>query len=222
MSDTKRKRALLLYGGWEGHRPETFADFAEERLLCDFDVVRSQDLEMLRYEALREFDLVLPIWTFGELSEEQLQGLLQAMREGLGMVAWHGNASAFLERRAHKLLLGGQFVGHPGGSEIEYQVHFLANDPLVEGLEDVTVVSEQYYLLIDPAVKVLATSRIHGGEMDWVAGVQMPVAWKRSWRLGRVFYCALGHTVDVLEHPAIAEMLSRAVKWAVRGSQKAY
>jgi len=45
------KRVLLLYGGWEGHQPERFADFAENELLGDFDVVRSQDLGMLRPDA---------------------------------------------------------------------------------------------------------------------------------------------------------------------------
>jgi uncharacterized protein len=210
------KRALLLYGGWEGHEPERFADFAEEKILSDFEVVRSQDLEILQTEMLDSFDLLLPIWTFGELREEQEQTLLNTVANGLGMVGWHGNASSFLNCRPHKFMLGGQFVGHPGGNHINYPVRFLGNDPLVEGLGDFSVVSEQYYLLIDPAVKVLATTPVDGADMYWVAGVEMPVAWKRSWGKGRVFYCALGHTVDVLEHPVVSTLLRRAVHWAAR------
>jgi type 1 glutamine amidotransferase len=212
------KRALLLYGGWDGHEPERFADFAEEKILGDFEVTRSKDLDMLNADILNSFDLLLPIWTFGELLEDQDQALLNAVADGLGMVGWHGNASSFLNCRSHKFLLGGQFVGHPGGNHVTYPIRFLGNDPLVDGLENISVVSEQYYLLIDPAVKVLATTTVDGAEMYWVSGVEMPVSWKRLWGKGRVFYCALGHTLDILEHSTISTLLRRAVHWAARGN----
>jgi type 1 glutamine amidotransferase len=163
---------------------------------------------------LAQFDLLVPIWTFGELDAGQEQALINAVAKGLGVLAWHGAASAFLGSRAHKFMLGGQFVAHPGGADVTYTVRFLGNDPLVEGLEDITVTSEQYYLLVDPAVKVLASSRVQGGPLDWIAGVEMPVAWTRRWGRGRVFYCSLGHTVDVLQHPSIHTLLRRAARWA--------
>ncbi len=221
-SKNYRKRVLLLYGGWEGHQPECFADFAENELLGDFDVVRSQDLGMLCPDLLASFDLLVPIWTFGEITDIQETTLLNAVANGMGIVAWHGNASSFLNSRPHKFLLGGQFVGHPGGNDVTYSVRFLGNDPLVDGLEDITVTSEQYYLLIDPAIKVLATAYIDGDNMNWLSGVQMPVVWKRRWGKGRVFYCALGHTLDVLEQPSITTLLRRAVRWACRSPEKYY
>jgi|PlaIllAssembly_1097288.scaffolds.fasta_scaffold77496_2 hypothetical protein len=213
---TGKQRILLLHGGWEGHDPDRVADFAENALLGDFEVVHSQDVEVLQPAVLRGFDLLVPVWTFGELTEGQEEALLAAVADGLGMVAWHGNASAFLESRPHKFLLGGQFVGHPGGNEVSYRVRFLGNDPLVAGLEDFSVVSEQYYLLVDPAVKVLAITDVDGDQMYWLRGVQMPIAWKRDWGKGRVFYCALGHTVDVLGHPTVTTLLRRAIGWACR------
>lgn len=211
-----KKRVLLLYGGWEGHEPELFANFAKNELLINYNVETSRDLNSLREDRLSEFDLLLPIWTFGKLTETQETDLLNAVANGLGMVAWHGNASAFLENRPHKFMLGGQFVGHPGGNEITYPVYFLDNDPLVEGLDDFTVTSEQYYLLIDPAVKILAVTQFDGAGMDWINGVKMPIAWKRNWGKGRVFYCALGHTLNVLQHPSILTLLDRALIWAAR------
>ena len=213
-----RPRVLLLYGGWEGHQPERFAQFALERLLADCDVTMSQDLAMLREDVLRSFDLPIPIWTFGELTDDQVDALLGAVAGGLGMVAWHGAVSSFLNSRSHKLLLGGQFVGHPGGDQIHYPVRFLRNDPLVAGLDDFDVVSEQYYLLVDPAVKILATTTVHGGELPWLAGVNMPVAWTRQWGEGRVFYCALGHTIDVLDTETMCTLFTRAIDWAKRCS----
>jgi type 1 glutamine amidotransferase len=217
---TTKPRVLLLYGGWEGHQPEIFAEFAKAKLLSDADVTVSQDLDLLRAGALDEYDLLVPIWTFGELDDDQVDSLLLAVQKGLGLVCWHGAASSFLNSRSHKFLLGGQFVGHPGGEHIPYTIRFAGNDPLVEGLEDVKVVSEQYYLLIDPAVKVIASTSIDGGEYKWLSGVEMPIAWKRQWGLGRVFYCAVGHTPDILENDSILTLLRRALEWAVRNSNE--
>jgi type 1 glutamine amidotransferase len=132
----------------------------------------------------------------------------------MGVLAWHGATSAFLACRRHKFLLGGQFVAHPGEQAVTYSVRFHDNDPLVAGLGDVTLTSEQYYMLVDPAVKVLATTRVVGPGMDWVAGVEMPVAWTRRWGRGRVFYCSIGHTVDDLNHPSMITLLRRAAAWA--------
>ena len=219
--DQARKRALLLYGGWPEHSPQRAADFAVENVLGDFDVVRSEDLAVLCDEVLARFDLLVPVWTFGELAETQASALFRAVSRGLGLVAWHGFASAFLACRAHKHLLGGQFVAHPGGNSVTYDIHFHRNDPLVDGLNDFTLTSEQYYMLIDPAVKVIASTTIRGEEMPWLRGVNMPVAWTRSWGKGRVFYCALGHTVDVLEHPSITTLLHRAGRWSSQSALNA-
>jgi type 1 glutamine amidotransferase len=127
---------------------------------------------------------------------------------GLGLLAWHGATSAFLESRPHKHLLGGQFVGHPGGADVEYTVHFRPG-PLTGGLADVTLRSEQYYLLVDPAVEVLATTEIVAPDEPWLTGVEMPVAWVRPWGAGRVGYVSVGHGVEELAIPPITELLRR-------------
>lgn len=167
---SKRRKALLLYGGWEGHIPAEFADYAETELLQDFEVVRSQNLDVLEKNTLSDFDLLVPIWTFDSISEKQENDLMQAVASGMGLVAWHGNTSAFLGNRPHKMMLGGKFVAHPGGDSTEYTVNFESGDPMVSGLQDFRVNSEQYYLLVDPAVTILATTLIDGGEFPWLKG----------------------------------------------------
>lgn len=208
------QRVLILHGGWDGHQPEVIAKFIEDQLLNDFDVVSSSDLDMLSEEVLSEYDLLLPIWTFGKLSENQEAALLGAVENGLGLVAWHGVASAFQDNRKFKFMLGGQFVDHPGGDAETYTVRFHNNDALVKDLEDLTITSEQYYLLTDPAIKVLASTFINGAEMDWVKGVEMPVVWTRQWGKGRVFYSALGHTPEILKQASVKTLLIRALHWA--------
>jgi len=212
-------QVLILQGGWPGHRPEEFGDFAVNHLFQEDHVVQSSDLRILESHTLADFDLVVPIWTYGELTQDQEQALVNAVSNGLGFVAWHGAASAFLLNRLHKFMLGGQFVAHPGGNLTTFTVQFLDNDPLVDGLCDITLTSEQYYLLVDPAVKVLAVTEFKGSDMAWIEGVRMPVAWKRQWGKGRVFYCSLGHTVEILKEPSITALMKRAVQWAARSPQ---
>jgi type 1 glutamine amidotransferase len=206
---------MVLFGGWEEHKPELSAEFAVQRVLGDFDVSVSQDLNLLDPAVLTGVDLLVLLWTFGEIAPAQEEALLAAVEDGLGLLTWHGSTSAFLASRAHKFLTGGQFMAHPGGEHVTYTVNFLDNDPLVEGLVDVTVTSEQYYLLVDPGVKVLATTVMAnpGGDPPAVA---MPVAWKRGWGQGRVFYCSLGHTPETLDSPSVLSMLRRAAAWASR------
>ncbi len=88
---------------------------------------------------------------------------------------------------------------------------------MVAGLDPLTLTSEQYYMLVDPAVKVLATTTMVGEGMPWLAGVRMPVAWTRGWGDGRVFYCSLGHTAGIVEIPQMSTLLRRAAWWAMRG-----
>ena len=90
------------------------------------------------------------------------------------------------------------------------------SEALVSGLDDLTLTSEQYYMLIDPAVNVLATTEIDGDSMTWLAGVTMPVAWTRAWGSGRVFYSSLGHSLDILELPTVTTLLHRAAAWSCR------
>src|SRR5688572_5237685 len=134
-----RPRALLLCGGWEGHDPNRAADLAAERVLSDFDVVRSTELGDLCPQVLSNVDLLVPIWTYGELSPACEAALFDAVENGMGVLAWHGATSAFLACRRHKFLLGGQFVAHPGEQAVTYAVRFHDNDPLVAGLGEVTL-----------------------------------------------------------------------------------
>ena len=217
--DGGRIRALLLFGGWEGHSPREVAEFAESEILFDCAIERSETLDCLDESVLSQFDVLLPIWTFGEISTEQERALLKSVEHGLGILAWHGATSAFLASRPHKHLLGGQFVAHPGGDTTTFRVDFAGHSELTRDLEGVELTSEQYYLLVDPAVDVLATTvMIAQDEMTWLRGVRAPVAWTRTWGNGRVFYSSIGHVVDDLRHPSVLTLLRRALHWSARPS----
>ncbi len=213
------KRAFIFYGGWDGHEPAQASQRVQEYLQGEgFEVARVDKLEPLADAAyLQGFDLIVPVWTMGEITREQEQGLLAAVEMGSGLAGWHGGmADAFRKSTDYQFMVGGQFVGHPGNI-IDYEVNIArSDDPIVAGLRDFQMRSEQYYLHVDPANEVLATTTFSGKYLPWVAGVVMPVVWKRRWGQGRVFYSSLGHVAKELEVPEVWTLTTRGLLWAAR------
>ena len=98
------------------------------------------------------------------------------------------------------------------------------SSPIVEGLGDFKVKSEQYYLHVDPAIEVLATTRFPIANYYHASNkpVDMPVAWTKFWGHGRVFYTSLGHNDALFDNcPTALEMLRRGVIWAGDGKEYA-
>jgi type 1 glutamine amidotransferase len=214
------KKALIVWGGWDGHEPEAcmkiFAPILEQD---GFDVTVSDTMDSYTDEALMSaLDLVVPIWTMGTIEKEQEAGLLQAIEGGVGVAGWHGGmADAFRNNTHYQFMVGGQWVAHPDGV-IDYRVNITQHDdPIVEGLDDFDMHSEQYYMHVDPGNEVLVTTTFEGRESaPWVNGTVMPVVWKRLWGKGRVFYSTLGHVASDFDVPQAREIQRRGMLWAAR------
>ena len=185
-----------------------------ERMLArrGFAVRVVTDLGALRdHERLLAVDLLVPNWTMGTITGEQLANLLAAVRDGgVGVAGVHGGmGDAFRAEPAYHELVGGQWVAHPGDDGVTYRVRFVnPAHPLTRDLPDFTVSSEQYYMHVDPAIEVLADTTF--------GSVIMPVAWVKTYGRGRVFYCSVGHRPALLEEQPLAELLERGFTCAAR------
>ena len=214
------KKAIMVWGGWEGHEPkqcvDIFAPILEEE---GFAVTISDTLDTYKdRDLMAEQDLVVPAWTMGQIEGEQEQGLLAAVDSGVGIAGWHGcMADSFRNNTTYQFMVGGQFVAHPDGI-IDYTVNIAApDDPIVAGLDDFQMHSEQYYMHTDPGNEVLATTTLEGRQSaPWVNGTVMPVVWKRAWGAGRVFYSSLGHVARDFDVPEAHEIQRRGMLWASR------
>jgi uncharacterized protein len=123
---------------------------------------------------------------------------------------------SFRDETEYQFMTGGQWVSHPGNI-IDYTVNITrADDPICAGISDFHYHSEQYYMHVDPANEVLATTTFSGEHLADVTGVVMPVLWKRKYGTGRVFYSALGHTADEFAVPQMATLFERGALWAAR------
>jgi len=205
------KKALIVWGGWDGHEPEQVASILAEQLRKnDFDVQVSDTLDSLAdVEKLKGLDLIVPEWTMGTIEKEQLAGALQAVKSGVGIAGVHGGmADSFRQACEWQFMVGGQWVAHPGGI-IDYRVHVVDHlDCVTAGLENFDMTSEQYYMHVDPSNHVLATTTFEFN------GCTMPVVWKRAWGSGRVFYSSLGHVAKEFDVPEVLTIITRGMLWA--------
>jgi type 1 glutamine amidotransferase len=211
------KKALIVFGGWEGHEPKQCADiFAPMLRQRGYEVTLSDTLDIyLNKEFMQTLDLIVPIWTMGTITREQEQGLLETVASGVGLAGWHGGmADSFRNNTNYQWMVGGQWVAHPGNI-IDYEVNIIDHDDrITAGLNDFKMHSEQYYMHVDPSNQVLATTTFSGDHAHWVKGAVMPVVWKRMWDKARVFYSSLGHQARDFNVPEAKEIQIRGMMWA--------
>ncbi|MBM3284525.1 MAG: ThuA domain-containing protein [Candidatus Aminicenantes bacterium] len=219
MGEPSKKKALFVWGGWEGHEPRQCVDiFAPWLAEQGFTVEISTTLDSyLDEEKMQSLDLIVQVYTMSTITPQQEKGLLEAVKSGVGLAGWHGGlADAFRSNTEYQFMVGGQWVAHPGGI-IPYEVKIIdGDDPVTAGLADFRMNSEQYYMHVDPANEVLATTTFSGEHASWIKGVAMPVVWKKMYGRGRVFYTSLGHVAKDFDVPEAREIVKRGMLWAAR------
>jgi len=224
---TTEKKVLILQGGWVGHEPvETSKRFADMLTKHGYTCTISDTQDVLAdLDMLMGLDLIVMAWTMGTIDHKYVQNISKAVGAGVGLAGCHGGmCDAYRQDTEWQFMTGGQWVSHPGGDGVKYTVNVRrGSSPIVEGLEDFEVESEHYYLHVDPAIEVLATTRFPVVSYYHISNkpVDMPVIWTKYWGNGRVFYNSLGHHDDVFEKsPNAGILMERGLVWAAEG--KAY
>jgi len=207
------KRVLFFSGGWPGHKPAEFtARYAAELEQHGYTCQLETETSCLTRLDLTSFDLIVPNWTMGEWTKEESKALRDAVHGGVNLGGFHGGlGDAFRGDVEFKWMVGGMFVSHPHIGD--YYVAITDPDHVItRGIPtEFSYHSEQYYMLIDPGVHVLAeTTYVWEGR-----SVPMPIAWLKHWGQGRVFYGALGHDLAEFDTcPAALELQIRGLRWA--------
>jgi type 1 glutamine amidotransferase len=206
------KKALIVQGGWDGHQPKEVAGIfagilGEEK----FEVEVTDTLDSLKdEEKLLGLNLIVLVWTMGTIAKEQLDPLLAAVKSGVGIAGCHGGiGDSFRNETEFQYMVGGQWVAHPGNDGVNYTVNIKQKDnPLVAGLADFPVCSEQYYMHTDPGNDVLATTNF--------GKVVMPVVWTKTYGEGKVYYNSLGHQANIVAMPEVTELMRRGFVWSAK------
>jgi type 1 glutamine amidotransferase len=225
---TLAKKAIIFWGGWDGHEPEKVAHRFNEILKNEgFETQVIHEVQNLpELEELKNLDLLVPVTTGCSMTGEISKNIAKAVGQGVGIAGCHGGmCDSYRQDTEWQFMTGGQWVSHPGGDQVEYKVNICrGSSSIIAGIEDFPVKSEQYYLHVDPSIEVLATTRFplvtyyHASNKP----VDMPVVWTKYWGVGRVFYNSLGHHDDVFDNsPAAQEIMRRGMLWASEGKAAA-
>ncbi len=225
--------ALIVRGGWEGHRPVEATDLFVPFLKDSGYTVRVEGSTEVYADAdvMAGTDLVVQCITMSTITADQLAGLSTAVRNGTGLTGWHGGiADSFRNSSDYLQLIGGQFVSHPGkepcerrGDETDnflpYTVNITADHPVTAGIADFDLTTEQYWVLHDDLIDVLATTT-HPARpwQPWHRPVTSPAIWTRRWGAGRIVVTTPGHSLDVLANVNVRTVIERGMVWATRGA----
>ena len=214
----KNKNVLVVWGGWEGHQPEVFANLVEKWLISqksNYKIANGTEAYD-DYEELIKYDLIIQSITMGEIDGNRVNNLIKAVSNGVGIAGAHGGlGDSFRNNPNYQFMIGGQWVSHPGG-KVDFKVNFL-DDDLTKGLNDFEINSEQWYVHYDPNIEIIATTTFTYDFFSWINGVVMPVAWKKTFDKGKVFYTSVGHDpMEFEKHPDAWKLLTRGFIWAAR------
>ena len=211
------RKVLYVWGGWMGHEPDKCRDIFVPWMKSEGAVVIVSDTlsSYVENDLKKDFDLIIQSWTMGQIEAVQEKALLEAVKSGVGLAGWHGGlGDSFRNNTEYQFMVGGQWVAHPGGV-IDYRVNIADHkDPVTKGLSDFEMHSEQYYVHVDPNVKVLATTTFSDQHASWIGGNVVPVTWKKVYGKGRVFYSSLGHIAADFSVPQALEIQKRGIRWA--------
>lgn len=218
------KKALMVWGGWNGHTPKESVDvFAPLLAAKGFEVTISDNMACYTDQDLMAAqDLIVPCWTMGKIEQPQSDGLLAAVRAGTGLAGWHGGIiDSFRENTEYQWMTGGQWVAHPGNCIPSYKVEIVdPQHPIVKGLKDFEMPdTEQYFIHVDPSVHVLCRTVFSGefGDRDrYQTGTVMPYAYTKSYGKGKIFVACWGHTDKDFAVSEAREIVLRGMIWAAR------
>jgi len=228
------RTALVVRGGWEGHHPveatDLFVPFLEQ---SGFDVRIEDSNEIYTDEAvMAATDLILQSVTMSEISAEAFAGLKKAVENGTGLAGWHGGiADSYRKSSDYLQLIGGQFATHPSkhpdqcsGDQSDNYLPYTVEltelgraHEIMAGLDDFTLHTEQYWVLHDDLIDVLATTT-HPVQPyhPWHRPITSPAVWTRLWGKGRIFVATPGHSLDVLQDDNVRTIIERGLLWASR------
>lgn len=179
-----------------------------EAFLSDagFDVHLTDDRDQFTAENMKAYDAVVDFTTRGTLTEEQEDGLLQAIIRGKGYIGVHGCTSDKGVPAYHRMI-GGKFLTHPPIQELRFHVCDTAH-PITQGIQDFAMNEEMYLMEVYGDRRLLMTANYNG--------FTHPITWVKPYGLGRVFYTTLGHGEEQLNHATVQTLIVNAVYWALQ------
>jgi len=182
-----------------------------------FEVRVSEDPEILATGIVDRYDVLLLNycnWEKPSPSKEALEGLVNFVRGGKGLVVIHFSSGAFPDWPEYEKLIGrvwDKVTTHDPYRTFHVEV-VDREHPITRKLADFDISDELYFCLTgSPEVRILLTARSEVTKKD------EPMGFVLQYGKGRVFHTPLGHDVKGLTAPGFVQLLRGACEWAATG-----
>lgn len=204
-----KPRALLLLGQI-GERqfhntPDHWSHLARIMRSVDLDArVMTDDLGAFNPVTLANFDVILNYSTDLVATDEQMEALLGAIRQGIGFVGLHAATATFRASKPYQEMIGSRFVRHP--PIMHFTVEITDSDhPITRGMSSFEIEDERYELGdVADGLRILANAE------------GFPMIYATEYGAGRVCYLAPGHDHRTLSRPEYQQLVAQAIDWAAR------
>jgi type 1 glutamine amidotransferase/sugar phosphate isomerase/epimerase len=228
----KKPRKLLVvdlqaaYGGHGSLPNSNVAIQAMGKQTGAYEPIFNNDLANLRYDKLRQYDALFLNNTVGPIlnAQEVREGLLRYVREGGGLIGYHGTGRASLDWPEFGEMLGSYSGPHTVSNE---KVTIKVDDPkspLVQGIDPNPFPwTDEFFRFPTPPYsreKLHILLTMTPDIPQNCAGCSRPdgdyaVSWIRNYGQGRVFYSVLGHTASDFWEPWILRHFLAGIQFAL-------
>ena len=231
----KKARKLLILdlcpqGGFY-HRTIPYANLALEFMAKNtgaFEAVFDNDLDNLKYPKIKEYDAVFLNSVVGSVftDADVIGGLTRFVREGGGLAAVHGSTFSSGDVPEYGELLGAGSGPHRALEPAMLKIDD-PNSPITKMFEghSISWIDELYHF---PPTGPYSREKLHVlMSIDLAkSGPPAPnlavrpdndygLVWIRSYGNGRVFNCALGHSVLLFGTPQTAQMILNGIQYVL-------
>lgn len=157
-------------------------------------------------ERLAVYDACVFYTDVGDLTAAQEKSLLNYVASGKGFVGIHTANASFRKNRNYIDMLGCEFDYHSPYMEFTVSVHDNGH-PITKGLNDFQITDELHVTKHDPQ-KFHTLLKAHYEDTD------QPMAYTKIWGEGKIFYTALGHSIDVFKNEHFQTLVFRGIQWS--------
>lgn len=173
----------------------------------------TKDLTVLRKDQLSKYDaLMINVCEQTPLSPEEKEGFLEAVRNGLPVVALHCTFWSFQDWPEFRQVLGAFVPGHGHFGSFCLQTAPL-DSPILNGIPRTFELTDEPYIVNerDPAMRVLV--RTCNAVQD--RPNNEPEVWTKMYSKGRIFAMTFGHDARAQESPNYLTLLANGLLWAL-------
>ena len=232
----KKARKLLIIdlcpqGGFF-HRTIPHANLGLELMAKNtgaFEAIFNNDLDNLKYPKIKDYDAVFLNSVVGPVFSDPdvINGLIRYVREGGGLAAIHGSTFASTDVPEYGELLGATTAPHIAFDVATLRIDDL-NSPITkhfEGHDVLSYIDELYHF---PPSGPYSREKLHVLMSINIAKSppRRPVVavrpdndyglvWIKSYGNGRVFNCALGHSVLLFGTPTMAQLILNGIQFVL-------